>query len=521
MICIPVTSATHREALAAVKKSCRRADAIELRMDLIQGGKLSELITAARRNSDSVKIIVTCRRADEAVRAGAAVRKTSVIKNAREKKELLQQAIAEGADFIDIELAEGAGIIRALKALCAEKGSKTGIIVSYHDTGETPSIGGLKSIFRRCVRLEPDVVKIVATAQTPEDNLTILTLIPFAVRQSQKIIAFCMGEQGRISRLMAPLMGSWLSFAALEREARSAPGQYTVEEMHRIGACLTDRSHRPAVDGAPLSSQPQYYVLLGNPVAHSLSPLMHNAALAKMGIAEQYSAYCVQDVGRAMEGIRGMNIRGASVTIPFKETVMAYLDDLDDDALRLGAVNTIVNDNGHLRGCNTDWLGIVLTLKKAITIKNKTFAVVGAGGTARAAVYGILREGGFPVIFNRTEEKGKKLADTFGVPAYPLARIRRFQADCLINTTSVGMYPRKNNSPVTAYALAGYRYVMDVIYNPLRTKLLSDAEKRGCVILSGADMFVHQGAEQLRIWTGKEPPRALMKKIILKRLTAT
>lgn len=246
---------------------------------------------------------------------------------------------------------------------------------------------------------------------------------------------------------------------------------------------------------------------------------MHNAALKKMGIDESYSAACVQDIGGAVAGIRGMNIHGASVTIPFKVAVMKYLDDLDDDALEIGAVNTIVNRDGILTGYNTDWLGLTLTLKSAMTIKNKTFVIIGAGGTARAAAYGIKKEGGIPVIVNRTPEKGKMLSGKLNCFFYPLSEAGRIKADCLINTTSVGMYPHQDKSPVNATTLTGYQYVMDVIYNPLHTKLLKDAQRQGCYIFSGADMFVHQGAEQLRLWTGKEPPRELMKKVILERLT--
>jgi shikimate dehydrogenase len=223
-------------------------------------------------------------------------------------------------------------------------------------------------------------------------------------------------------------------------------------------------------------------------------------------------------LGGALQGMRAMNIRGASVTIPFKVAVMEYLDDIDDDALKIGAVNTIISKSSRLTGCNTDWLGMILTLQEAMPIKGKTFVIIGAGGTARAAAYGIMKEGGFPVIVNRTPEKGKILSGKLNCPFYPLAEIGRIKADCLINTTPVGMYP-KDKSPVKASALAGFRYVMDVIYNPLKTKLLADAEKQGCHIFSGLDMFVHQGAQQLRLWTGVEPPRALMKKVILKRLT--
>jgi shikimate dehydrogenase len=266
-------------------------------------------------------------------------------------------------------------------------------------------------------------------------------------------------------------------------------------------------------------SLPKNYVLLGNPVGHSLSPLMHNAALKKMGIDENYSAFCVQDIGGAIDGLRGMNIRGASVTIPLKVAVMEYLDEVDEDALEIGAVNTIVNNNGRLAGYNTDWLGLIITLKKALTIKNKTFVIVGAGGTARAAAYGIIKEGGHPVIVNRTMEKAKNLSSKFGCSFYLLSEIGRIKGDCLINTTSVGMYPDVDKSPVKIETQARYKYVMDVIYNPLKTKLLADAEKQGCHIFPGLDMFVHQGAEQLRLWTGKEPPRALMKKVISERLT--
>lgn len=523
MICIPVTSHKNKDALRAIARSIPQADLIELRMDLIGDGNLAELISAVRRQSGAVKVIVTCRRKEEATRGGTSAASARVpVITAKEKMALLREAVTLGADFVDIELAEGKRAIHKIQSLCAESGGKTKVIISYHNLKETPRFIQLRTIFNQCAKFDPAIVKIITTARNAEDNLITLNLIPLARRHSRHLIAFCMGDRGLPSRAVAPLLGSYLSFAALEKAGRSAPGQFTVREMKAIRKLFGGKQRDPLPSTSSLRrSTPQNFVLLGNPVGHSLSPLMHSTALKKMGIDENYSAFCAQDIGRAMEGLRGMNIRGASVTLPFKETVMQYLDDLDDDALALGAVNTIVNSHGHLTGHNTDWLGLVLTLKKAMTIKNKTFAVMGAGGTARAAVYGILKEGGIPVIFNRTPEKGKDLAGAFDIAFYPLSGINRFKAQCLINTTSVGMAPRTDNAPVKTPALAGYQYVMDVIYNPLKTKLLADAEKQGCRILSGLDMFVHQGAEQLRLWTGKEPPRALMKKVILKRLTAT
>jgi len=511
MICIPITAGKKKEALHAIERSFRLADFIELRMDLIDNGSLAELISAARDNSGLIKIIVTCRKKEEAAPAGGATGiKSAGEKTIKRKIVLLKEAIELGADFVDIELAEGREAIKELQSFCAEHRGKTKIIVSYHNIKETPELTKLKEIFHQCAAYKPAIVKIVTFAKRAEDNLVILNLISYARKYSPKIIFLCMGYKGSISRAVAPLLGNYLSFAALEPKGQSAPGQFTVGEMKQISELLKgDRTSSAEPVLSMPTPKPQNYILLGNPVRQSLSPLMHNAALKEMGIEGNYSAFCVHDLGNALQGMRGMNIRGASVTIPFKVAVMEYLDDIDDDALKIGAVNTIIN---------TDLLGLILTLQEAMPIKGKTIVIIGAGGTARAAAYGIMKEGGFPVIANRTPEKGKILSGKLNCPFYPLTEIGRIGgADCLINTTPVGMYP-KDKSPVKALALGGYKYVMDVIYNPLKTKLLADAEKQGCHIFSGLDMFVHQGAQQIRLWTGKEPPRALMKKVILERL---
>jgi shikimate dehydrogenase len=226
----------------------------------------------------------------------------------------------------------------------------------------------------------------------------------------------------------------------------------------------------------------------------------------------------VSDLAQAMAGIRGMNIRGASVTIPFKTAVMQYLDEIDEDAVALGAVNTIVNDRGRLAGYNTDWQGLMQALKSKMSLAGKTIVIIGAGGTARAAAYGIKKEGGWPIIVNRTREKGEALAARLDCPFYPLADIGKIKAHVLINTTSVGMYPQIDQSPVAPATLANYQVVVDVIYNPLKTKLLRDAEAKGCKIISGLEMFVHQGARQLKLWTGREASLALMRKIVRERL---
>ena len=521
MICVPITAGKKKEALHAIERSCQIADFIELRMDLIGGGRLTELISTARNSFSLIKIIVTCRKKEEATPAGGSASmgiKGAGKKTIDRKIALLKEAIELGADFVDIELTEGRAAIKELQTFCAKHGGKTKIIISYHNLKKTPALTKLKEIFHQCAKVKPAVVKIVTLANTAEDNLVTLSLIPYARKHSPEIISLCMGDKGRVSRAIAPLLGNYLSFVTMEPEGKSAPGQFTVYEMKQINELFKGERTSPSAPVLSIRTPPQNYILLGDPVRQSLSPLMHNAALKEMGIEGNYSAFCVHDLVGAIQGMRAMNIRGASVTIPFKVAVMEYLDDVDNDALKIGAVNTIINSKGRLTGYNTDWLGLILTLQEAMPIKGKTIVIIGAGGTARAAAYGIMKEGGFPIIANRTPEKGKILSGTLNCPFYSIAEIGKIKADCLINTTPVGMYPHKDKSPVKALALGGYKYGMDVIYNPLKTKLLKDAEKQGCHIFSGLDMFVHQGAEQIRLWMGVEPPRALMKKVILERL---
>jgi shikimate dehydrogenase len=260
------------------------------------------------------------------------------------------------------------------------------------------------------------------------------------------------------------------------------------------------------------------YALFGNPVAQSLSPLMHNAALNAMGLPGMYVPFQVQNLPLAVQGLRGLDIEGVSVTLPFKTEIMDYLDDVDDEALRIGAVNTLICRDGRLTGHNTDWRGLIRSMKEQFEIKGKTVVILGAGGTARAALYGVVKEGGHPVIVNRTKGKARVLAQDWECPYESLKNVGKIKADILINTTPVGMFPREAESPIARDVLENFSRVVDVIYNPMKTKLLQDADRAGCRTLSGLDMFVHQGAEQLRLWTGQEPPRALMRQVVLDRL---
>lgn len=254
------------------------------------------------------------------------------------------------------------------------------------------------------------------------------------------------------------------------------------------------------------------YALFGNPVDHSLSPLMHNTAFRHLGLKARYTAIQVRSPREAVERIKKSGLDGASITIPFKTGIMDFLDDMSPDALAIGAVNTIVKEKRKLLGLNTDWQGFIADLKEAgLKIKGKRFAVIGAGGAARSVVYGLLRDGGIPVIYNRTISRGEELARDFGCAFHNPGDM---QADVLVNTTPVGMHPLTDDSPVGKSFLSRFEWVIDLIYNPLETKLLRDAGAAGCKVRSGLGMLVRQGTEQFRIWTGKEAPCELMSKIV-------
>jgi shikimate dehydrogenase len=265
----------------------------------------------------------------------------------------------------------------------------------------------------------------------------------------------------------------------------------------------------------------RHYALFGNPVGHSLSPLMHNAAFGALGFRALYEAHCVENLDLSVRLIREKPLAGVSVTLPVKGAVMAFLDEVDDDARAIGAVNTIKHEGSRLRGMNTDWMGLVAAMEEHFSLAGKTVAVLGAGGAARAAVYGILRKGGIPIIFNRSRDRAESLARWFACEARPLASLGETEADVLINATPSGMSPSVDETPVDQRHLARFRWVVETIYNPLETRLLREAKAAGCEVITGLSMFVRQGAEQIRIWTGLDPPVELMTRVVKTALTNT
>ena len=260
------------------------------------------------------------------------------------------------------------------------------------------------------------------------------------------------------------------------------------------------------------------YVVVGNPIGHSLSPVMHNSALAHSGLDGCYLALRVENIAAAVDGIRGLGIRGASITIPHKIAVMEYLDEVDPMAADIGAVNTVINKDGVLHGYNSDCVGAVKALTEKTEIKGRDVAVIGAGGGARAIGFGLKQEGGIVTIINRTRSRGEKLAQDLGCRFRPLGELKKLPYHIVVNATPVGMTPDVDSTPLAARLMAPEMVVMDMVYNPLQTRFLKAADRIGCTVIDGVSMFVHQGAFQFELWTGKKAPLDIMRKVVLEEL---
>jgi shikimate dehydrogenase len=270
-----------------------------------------------------------------------------------------------------------------------------------------------------------------------------------------------------------------------------------------------------------IDQKTKLYGIIGYPIGHSLSPAMHNSAFAEKGINAVYVAFETEDPEGALKGVRALGIGGVSVTIPHKSLVIPFLDEVDDMARKIGAVNTIVNNKGSLAGYNTDAAGALRALRKKVSLDGKSCLLIGAGGAARAIGF-ILSEKGVKVsICNRSADRGEALAKDLGCRFIPLDYIGDAKSDILINTTSVGMSPDIDQCLVSDNVLREGMAVMDIVYNPLETKLLSIAKNRGCVTIDGLEMFIQQGVEQFKLWTGIEPPVQVMTDAVKKMLLYT
>jgi len=272
-----------------------------------------------------------------------------------------------------------------------------------------------------------------------------------------------------------------------------------------------------------INAKTKTILIIGDPVEHSLSPQMHNAAYESLGIDGEFVFVTAnvkpENLQNAILGIRAMQIHGITVTHPHKLAVMRYLDTVDETAKKIGAVNTIVNDKGILKGYNTDWLGILTPLEKITKLTGKKVAILGAGGAARAMAYAVSSKGAKFTVYNRTLNNAQKLAQEFGGEARILSQISEVKdADIILNASSIGMQPLENKTPLPKKYINSKHIIFDAIYAPYETQLLKDAKEKGAKIIHGTEMLLYQGMAQFKIYTGKKAPEKVMGKAIMETI---
>jgi len=267
------------------------------------------------------------------------------------------------------------------------------------------------------------------------------------------------------------------------------------------------------IDGAT-----KLYGIIGKPISHSLSPAMHNAAFQTHDLNKVYVAFEVTDVARALDGFRALGVGGVSVTIPHKQAVIPHLDAIDPVAQKIGAVNTLLIEDTHISGFNTDWIGANQALEMIVDLPQSTVLVLGAGGSARAIGFGLQEKGATVILANRTLSRGQALARDLNCEFYPLEDIKAIEIDALVNTTSVGMTPDVDATLAPESVLKNVPAVMDIVYSPLETRLLREAKKVGCKTVNGTYMLLFQGVAQYELWTGRKAPVDVMREKLFSQL---
>ncbi len=483
------------------------ADLIELRLDLMPGVSDDEIRSLHEPNRVPAPLILTIRSVEEGGQWQGE-------ESARLNRLIELSPIAE---YVDFEMNAWRASESTRRELTAALRPSEGqidpdtsvaapprkLILSRHDHRSRPPT--LHSdLLAMCDETLCDVPKLAWRARTVRDNFEAFELMRDNPRRA---IVICMGEPGTISRVLARKFGAFATFASASRDRATAPGQLSVQDLATIYRWQSI-DHKTTV-----------YGVVGDPVTHSLGPVVHNAAFAK---AERNSVYVPLPVGPSYEAFKAfmvewlarpwLDLRGVSVTAPHKENALRYLSEhggqIDALANRVGSINTLTVDGDTMAGRNTDHDAILAAVRDELgwtraDWNGRTVAVLGAGGVGRAVVAALAATGARVTIFNRTLEKAESLARDFDCQNAPWEDCTTFEADLVVNCTTLGLWPNVDESPIPEQCLKRFGAVFDTIYNPLKTRLLRDAAAHGCQVVNGLAMFLRQAEDQFRGWTGR------------------
>lgn len=486
-ICAVAAASTCGEMARLVRQGLRETRTIELRLDWLRDdGERTRFLRWLKGNRPRrATLLATCRR----IVGGG-----KLTGGAQAELFWLIQAREAGCQWCDLEMET----FRELpEGFLREYPIPRRIMLSIHDFEETPR---LPRKFRVSSNGQMDALKIAVKANSIGDSVQVLQV----ARRSRGLVTVPMGEVGLPARILSLREGSELAYAPVENP--TAPGQVGLTEFKYVY-----RAHE-------LTTRSAVYGVIGNPIAHSLSPLLHNTGFASRKMDAVYLPFLVNDLDDFLEAIPKLGVRGFSVTIPYKVTILKHLAECESLAEKIGAANTVVaRKDGSLYGCNTDYVGILSVLERKLDIAGSRVLILGAGGSARAAAFALIQAGAAVFVCSRREVAARELARAAKAETVPRRALRTEKFDAIINATPVGMHPHGGVSPLSPSEL-NCQLVMDLIYRPLRTKLMKVAQARGIKTVSGADMFLAQGFAQWRAWQKQPPPEAAMRRAVLSRL---
>ncbi len=479
MICVSIGRTRHKMVVLEHRALAQKgAQLVELRLDWLSHiPDLSRLIA-----NRPTPVIVTCRRPVDRGRWRG---------SEEERVTLLRSAIVAGVEYVDLEEDIAGSIPRY---------GDTKRIISYHNFDETPA--DLETIHAQLCKRDPDIVKIVTMGNTPADMARMLQLVE---KSSVPTAGFCMGEMGMPSRILCGKYGSPLTYATFSSDRELAPGQLSFEQMRDIYRYDDITADTPV------------FGVIGDPIAHSMSPLLHNLAFKAAGIDAVYVPLRIpQDtLSASLQALEPLGIGGYSVTIPHKEAARDFAQNPDDNVRVIGAANTLVrNELDEWQAFNTDYdaieqsvcLGLAPDEPENANLMGRTVMLLGAGGAARAAATAMVRAGAVVSIASRTHKRAIELAHEIGCQHCTWENRGAGEPNILINCTPVGMHPDVNVSPFERHWLREEQLVFDTVYNPEQTLLIRHARERGSRTVTGVEMFVRQAARQFELYTGRPGP---------------
>jgi 3-dehydroquinate dehydratase / shikimate dehydrogenase len=489
-VCGVAAAASAAAMIRQVRAALRQTPTVEVRLDWLSSDaeRLRFLEWMRKHRPRRSVLIATCRRKVGGGRFGG---------SASQELVWLAEAKQAGFEWCDLEI-ETRRKLSAEQSRDLEKLPK--ILLSQHDFLRTPKGLSIRQLQKQGTAA---AVKVAAQATSIADSLRVLQL----AKRQRNVVAVPMGEAGFPGRMLALREGSALAYAPVENS--TAPGQVPLTDVLQLY-----RTHE-------LTRKSRVYGVIGEPIGHSLSPLMHNVAFRERGIDAVLLPFLVRQLRDFLTAAPELGVRGFAVTIPHKQNILNYLDNCDDLAADIGAVNTVVvRRDGSLHGHNTDYIGVLRALEKRMRLANSRVLVLGAGGAARAAAFALARSGAQVGICARRESTARELARAVRGEVVPRKALRSQRFDAILNSTPIGMYPHEAVSPLAAGELH-CRIVMDLIYRPERTRLLKIAAQKGVSTVSGVDMFLAQGIAQWEMWMRRPAPAAAMRWAVLSALRGT